>query len=179
MSDDKTDKESSDDNLRKRGGPAKTKSQINAEYFQALEQWLNDVRTYTYSCSLLAGLPYTMMSQQIYGSPPTQQPSANNFVPPAPPLNQGFGVFNFTRQQQATQPEEGIYCQHQKMIFNHFRRKSCPLSTKQSSIHQYFTTFRCGIQNTATLETICGRICGLHAVVCPEAGNNLYCCRLF
>ena len=107
MLDSNLEKDTPPDGVRKRGTSGKTKSQINAEYFQALEQWLNDVRPYTYSCSFLAGLPYTMMAQQMYGFPSVQTQPVPNFVPPTPPLNQGFGMFAFPRPQPQTQVEEG------------------------------------------------------------------------
>lgn len=105
-----------DDNLRRRKGSSdiKSKSQINAEYFQALEQWLNDVRSYRYSCNLLAGLPYAMMAQQLNGF---SLPSLNNFVPPVPPFNHDFGMFTFpyirTPQQQPQQQQEQQHTQPQ------------------------------------------------------------------
>lgn len=109
MLDTKIEKDAPLDGVRKRVSNVKSKSQINAEYFQALEQWLNDVRPYTYSCNFLAGLPYSMMAQQMYAFPSGPTQPVNSFVPPAPPLNQGFGIFAFPRPQQQMQAEDGMY----------------------------------------------------------------------
>lgn len=104
-----------DENLRHRAGTNsdndKSKSQINAEYFQALEQWLNDVRSYRYSCNILAGLPYAMMAQQMNGFPIQ---NINNFVPPIPPFNQPFGMFTFQNLRHPNQQAQQQRQDHQQ-----------------------------------------------------------------
>ncbi|KAL0268724.1 UNVERIFIED_CONTAM: hypothetical protein PYX00_010550 [Menopon gallinae] len=90
----------------RRGVGTISKSQINKEYFQRLEQWLNDVRSYTFSCYFCNGLPYSMMSQPTTCPPNGTFSQPTNFVPPAPPLNQDIGMFVYPRPQQPQPVQE-------------------------------------------------------------------------
>lgn len=91
----------------------KSESEVNAEYFQALEQWLDEMRTYRY-CNLLAGLPYAMFAQHINGFS-CQSYNVNSFVTPLPPINQGLGLFNFARHFPS-QPEQQPHLQEGTLL---------------------------------------------------------------
>ncbi|EEB20470.1 conserved hypothetical protein [Pediculus humanus corporis] len=94
-------KEKNEDNFSFRsqsnGENEKSKSQINAEYFQALEQWLNDVRSYRYSCNMFAGFSYAMFAQQMNGFTP---PNLGNFISNNSLLDQGGSPFPHLRPTQ-------------------------------------------------------------------------------
>lgn len=63
--------------------PPKTHYERNAEYWAALEKWMDNVRSMTMTCNMLSGLPFPLMM----GAPLPFN------LPPAPPMMFAFNNY--------------------------------------------------------------------------------------